>query len=648
MIQRFIFTSLFTLLLMSCQTTVFSQYSSKNKKAVKYMDEAVKCYNAFDDKCAIKNCDLAIKADPNFGEPYLIKAGIYKEKKELNLAEQCLLKVLEINSKEFAEAYALLGDIYAEQFRFGDAWRAYSDYVKNKKLKEENRLVYERKIYANYIADSIVSNPVPFDPRNMGDKINSAQSEYHPSLIADGSFMIYTVLEPGTSNNCAALNGKLEDFYQSTNKNNEWSMRLNSGRPLNTDCNEGAANLSPDGRYLFFAATTKLSPYENSMDIYYSERVGNSWSLPRALPSPVNTASFESQPSFSSDGRTLYFASNRSGGMGGTDIWKTIRQQDGSWSNPVNLGKPINTVGDEISPFIHPDNQTLYFASNGRFGVGGHDFYFSRLDEAGGFSEPKNLGYPINTPYDERSLVISADGTRGYFASKNIEGGMGEFDLYYFELYKEAQPVFTTYLKGHIYDEKTKIPVKANFELIDVETGNTIISSFSDEKTGDFLVSIPENKRYALNVNADGYLFYSDAFDMKLNDQKDPFLLDIALKPIEIGNSIILKNIFFDTDMFDLKQESTVELLKLVELLKKNPSLKIEIAGHTDNQGSKTHNQTLSQNRAKAVYDYLVKQGIAATRLSYKGYGDTAPIADNSTEDGRAKNRRTEFKVLSK
>lgn len=611
------------------------------------MDEAVKCYNEFDDKCAIKNCDLAIKADPNFGEPYLIKAGIYKEKKDYAAAEQCLLKVIEINKKEFAEAYALLGDIYSEQFKFGNAYRAYLDYLNNKKLKEESRLVYERKAYANYIADSIVTHPVPFDPQNMGDKINSAQSEYHPSLLADGSFMIYTVLEPGTSTNCAALNGKLEDFYQSFNKNGEWTMRQNSGRPLNTDCNEGAANLSPDGRYLFFAATTKLGPYENSMDIYYSEKSGNTWTLPKPLPAPVNTSSFESQPSFSSDGRTLYFASNRGGGLGGTDIWKTIRQEDGSWSVPVNLGKPVNTVGDEISPFIHPDNQTLYFASNGRYGVGGHDFYYSRLDEAGGFNEPKNLGYPINTPYDERSLVISADGTRGYFASKNIEGGMGEFDLYYFELYKEAQPVFTTYLKGHIYDEKTKIPLKANFELIDVETGKTIISSFSDEKTGDFLVSIPENRKYALNVNANGYLFYSDAFDMKLNDKKEPFLLDIALKPIEIGNTIVLKNIFFDTDMFVIKQESMAELDKLVELLNKNPKLKIEIAGHTDNQGSKTHNQTLSQNRAKAVYDYLVTRGISSTRLSYKGYGDAVPIADNNTEEGRAKNRRTEFKVTA-
>lgn len=416
---------------------------------------------------------------------------------------------------------------------------------------------------------------------------------------------------------------------------------------MNTDCNEGAANLSPDGRYLFFAATTKINEREGSMDIYYSERKGNTWSEPHPLPSPVNTAAFESQPSFSSDGKTLYFTSTRGGGKGGNDIWRTTYNPDGTWTAPENLSD-INTIGNEISPFIHPDNQTLYFASDGRYGVGGHDFYYSRIDANGDFSAPKNLGYPINTPYDERSLLISADGSRGYFASKNIEGGMGEFDLYYFDLYEEAQPVYTTYLKGHIYDDKTKLPLNASFELIDVETGQLIISSFSDEKTGDFLVPIPENRRYALNVSKEGYLFHTESFDMKLEDKKQPYLIDIGLKQIEIGSIIVLHNIFFDTDKYDLKPESYAELKKLIDLLNKNPKMTIEISGHTDNQGGKSHNQTLSENRARAVYDYLITNGILKARLTYKGYGDTQPIADNTTEEGRAKNRRTEFKVTGK
>jgi outer membrane protein OmpA-like peptidoglycan-associated protein/tetratricopeptide (TPR) repeat protein len=640
--------SFLSFLLSSCLVVSQKTYTTPNKKAAKYMDAALKCYYDKDDKCAIKNCELAVKTDPKFGEPYLLLANIYREYKDFAKTEGYLLKAVEIDPKVFAEGFAALGDIYHEQFMFGKAYKAYTDYLKLGKIKkEETRLIYERKAYADFVADSLVSHPVPFEPKNMGPNINSQYSEYHPSLVADGSFLIYTVLEPGSSQTCATLNGKMEDFYQSTNTNDQWAPRKNSGKPLNTDCNEGAANLSPDGRYLFFAATTKINQYEGSMDIYYSERVGNTWSTPHALPAPVNTSAFESQPSFSSDGKTLYFTSTRGGGKGGNDIWRTSVNPDGTWNTPENLIE-INTIGNEISAFIHPDNQTLYFASDGRYGVGGHDFYYSRIDENGHFSTPKNLGYPINTPYDERSLVISADGARGYFASKNIEGGLGEFDLYYFDLYGEARPVYTTYLKGHIYDDKTKEPLNASFELIDVETGKLIISSFSDEKTGDFLVSIPENRRYALNVSKTDYLFYSDAFDMKVEDKREPYLLDIGLKKIDLNIGIVLKNIFFDTDMYVLKPESYAELKKLIDLLTKNPTMKIEIAGHTDNQGPKAHNQVLSQNRAKAVYDYLVSAGIPASRLSYKGYGDTVPIADNNTEEGRALNRRTEFKVTGK
>lgn len=641
--------------MVSCQTVGHTQYSTGNKKAIKLFEAGLKCYNEFDDKCAIRNFDAALKLDPKFCEAYLAKAMLYKEKKQFDLSEESLLKVIEIDKVTFADAYIALGEIYHEQFKFGKASQAYLDFLKNvKKIKEERRLVYERKAYIDFVADSIITHPVPFEPKNMGPNINSANSEYHPSLIGDGSFLIYTVLEPGSSENCQTLNGKMEDFYQSTyGKDSIWTMRKNSGRPLNTDCNEGAANISPDGRYLFFAATTQINIHEGSMDIYYSEKIGTQWSTPQPLPNNVNSGSFDSQPTFSSDGKTLYFTSNRGGGMGGNDIWKTTLKEDGSWTNPFNLGKEINTNGNEISPFIHPDNQTFYFCTDGRYGVGGYDFYFSRIDVDGHFSQPKNIGYPINTPYDERSLVISADGTRGYFASKNIEGGMGEFDLYSFELYPEAQPVYTTYLKGHIYDNKTKVPLQANFELIDVETGQVIITSFSDEKTGDFLVSIPENRRYALNVSRDDYLFYSDAFDMKLKEglkgSRQPYLLEIGLKQIDLtGGSIVLKNVFFDTDKSILKNESFVELQKLVDLLKKNKTMKIEISGHTDNQGAKAHNQTLSQDRAKAVYNYLVSNGIEALRLTYKGYGDTQPIADNGTEEGRALNRRTEFKVTGK
>jgi outer membrane protein OmpA-like peptidoglycan-associated protein len=334
--------------------------------------------------------------------------------------------------------------------------------------------------------------------------------------------------------------------------------------------------------------------------------------------------------------------------MGGNDIWYTVKQTDGSWSNPINLGAPVNTVGNEISPFIHPYGVTLYFCSDGHEGMGGYDFFVARKDPASSlFSEPQNLGYPINTVADERSLIISADGTRGYFASNQL-GGLGQYDLYMFEIPQSVRPKPVTYMKGKVIDRKTRLPLQASFQLIDVESGKIVVESASDPMNGEFLVSIPPDKKYALNVSRNGYLFFSESYDVKANDSLRPFLVDIPLQPIEVGGSVVLKNVYFNTDKYDLLNDSKVELNKLVELLRANPTMKIELGGHTDNVGNKTYNQKLSENRAKAVFDYLVSQGIAASRLSYKGYGDTQPIADNSTEEGRALNRRTEFKVTAR
>lgn len=653
--KKYLFSVIiFCLILSSCiaqRGTV--QYSSKNKKAIKLFEDAYKLADKYKNDEAITKLNLAIKTDKDFIEAYQLKSILLIEAKDYTQAESTL--TLSLNSKykdwkDYPETYAYLGDVYVAKQEFGKASQNYTKYVNTKKFKkEEVKKVYERKAYACYITDSLITHPVPFVPVNLGDKINSELSEYHPSLTADGEYLIYTVRTDQSNPNCPSTGNGEENFYFSTMKNNQWNERKSSGSPLNTDCNEGAANLSPDGRFIFFAARNSTDPFgrDGSMDIFYAERIGNSWTQPVPLPSNVNTTAFESQPSFSSDGKTLYFTSDRRDGLGGNDIWKTTKNADGSWTNPENLGREINTYGNEISPFIHPDNQTLYFCSDGRFGVGGQDFYYAKINEKGGFSSVKNIGYPINTIYDERSLVINAEGTKGFFASENLTG-KGKYDLYYFELYPEAQPVTTTFLKGHIFDAKTKKSLQANFELYDVETGKLVLTSNSDKMNGEFLISLPKNKKYALNVSLDGYLFHSESFDLKVDDATKPYLLDIALQPIEIGVPIVLKNIFFDTDKFDLKSESTTELNKLVDLMKKNSTLKIEIGGHTDNQGDKNYNQKLSENRAKSVFDYLVKSGISSDRLTYKGYGMTIPIADNGTEDGRKLNRRTEFKVTSK
>ncbi|MEZ5083299.1 MAG: OmpA family protein [Bacteroidales bacterium] len=324
----------------------------------------------------------------------------------------------------------------------------------------------------------------------------------------------------------------------------------------------------------------------------------------------------------------------------------TYLNDKGDWSVPEMLPETINTKGYEGSVFIHPDNQTLYFSSDGHVGMGGMDIYFSRKDSLGRWGWPVNLGYPINTHKDENSILINAGGDLAMFASDR-KTGYGALDLYSFELYEEARPQFVTYFKGIVFDEGTKSKLKARFELTDLKTGEVAITSFSNAGNGEFLVCIPTDKNYALTVSCDGYLFFSENFGISgTNTTQDPFLKDIPLKRIKAGEKVVMKNIFFETDKFELKESSKVELNKLIEFLNNNPTVKIEIGGHTDNVGSPEYNLELSLNRAKAVNDFLVERGIDQLRILYKGYGETNPIDSNETEEGRANNRRTEFKVI--
>ena len=434
-------------------------------------------------------------------------------------------------------------------------------------------------------------------------------------------------------------------FYIAHHSDSAWRKALNLGPPINTHGNEGALTLSPDGKYLFFAACNRDDGL-GSCDIYWARRQGKSWSEPENLGPVVNSPQWDSQPTFSSDGKTLYFASKRRGGKGSSDIWKTELQSDEQWSIPVNLGDSINTRAEEMAPFIHPDDQTLYFSSRGHPGLGGFDLYFTRKDIKGQWHRPVNMGYPINTHADELTLVVNAKGDLAYISS-DIPGGKGRQDIYQFPLYKEARPLLTTYFKGIVYDVETNEKLEARFELIDLATSKICAQAWSDRVTGGFLLVLPTEKNYALNVSKDGYLFYSDNFFLTgTNSKGKPFIKNIPLKPIKIGESVILKNIFFDTDLYVLKDESLAELQKLLELLRKNPKLKIVINGHTDNVGSAEHNLELSKNRAKAVYEFLIQHEISKIRLSYAGFGFTQPIDVNTTEQGRANNRRTEFKVV--
>ena len=318
---------------------------------------------------------------------------------------------------------------------------------------------------------------------------------------------------------------------------------------------------------------------------------------------------------------------------------------NGQWSEPENLGPDINTIGDESCPFIHADNQTLYFTSNGHQGYGGDDLFVVRKGEQGKWGIPKNLGYPINTIENEGSMVITADGSTAYYASDRSDT-RGGLDLYTFTMRNDIQPIKTLWVKGKVFDKKTGKGLPSAVELTDLTTKETISKVQTDE-TGNYLITLPVGKDYAFNVNRRGYLFFSDNFPLSQKLPDSTYNIDIPLQPLEANATVILKNIFFDVNKYELKTESQVELDNVVKLMKENPTLKIQINGHTDNAGKPADNITLSNNRAKAVVDYITSKAIDAKRLFYQGFGDKVPLADNKTEAGRAKNRRTELKVVS-
>ncbi|HMC98529.1 MAG TPA: OmpA family protein, partial [Ferruginibacter sp.] len=385
---------------------------------------------------------------------------------------------------------------------------------------------------------------------------------------------------------------------------------------------------------------------EGSCDLYYSARTNTGWSEPQNIGRVINTEFWESSPSLSPDKKDLYFSSNRPGGYGGKDIWVSHRQSNGRWGEPVNLGPTINTEGDEGCPFMHADNRTLYFNSNGHMGYGSTDLFLSRKINDTAWNEPENLGYPINTIDDEGSLIVAADGKTAYYASDQGKDSKGGLDIYTFQLREDIRPVKTLWVRGRVFNKKTGEGLPSGVELTDI-TNRQVLSRIQTDEDGNYLLTLPEGAVYAFNVNRKGFLFYSDNFSLTNVGQDSSFTKDIPLQPIEIGAAIVLKNIFFDSKDFNLKPTSTSELDKVVALLNENKNLRIQISGHTDNVGQAKDNLLLSENRAKAVVNYLVSKGIDAKRLVGKGFGADKPVADNSTENGRALNRRTEMSVLS-
>jgi len=623
------------LFLLSVSASAQRQYSTTNSEAIRYYALA---HQSLDDHAydeAINQLQKAISIDNKFIEAHYQLADIYRLLRNHKQAAEQYLSVINLNPDFSNGAYLKLGDEEINGARYNEAQQHLEKYLTFPNLTPQNIFHAQKLIADCKFSIQAIAHPVPFKPLNMGPQINTADDEYLPVATADESMLIFT----------RKINNN-EDFYKSIKLNGKWQKATYLSDQINTpQYNEGAQSISQDGKYLFFTGCNRPDGL-GRCDIYISQKKGDDWTKPFDLSRPINTPGWESQPSISADGRTLYFVSNRKGGYGGYDIWKSTLTASG-WGEPENLGPNINTPYDEQSPFIHPDDSTLYFSSNGWPGLGGKDLFVSRLGKDGKWKKPENLGYPINSSGDENGLSVTANGSSAFFSSDNLNG-YGGYDIYTFELPRSARPHVVTYVKGKVSDIKTKAPLEAAVEIIDLQKNIPVYQDYSDAVKGDFLATLTSGKNYGLNISKSGYLFYSENFSLVGHETKNPFNITVFLQPIEIGNKVILNNIFFDTNKFDLKPESVAELQKLVEFLNVNPTVHIEISGHTDNVGNDQLNQTLSENRAKAVYQYLISSQVNPARLVYKGYGKTQPIAPNTTDEGRQKNRRTEFMIIAK
>jgi len=508
---------------------------------------------------------------------------------------------------------------------------------------------------------------------NLGANVNSAAPEYAPLISTDETILILTARR---GSNIGGLNDEadnlpFEDLYYSRNVGGVWSEVKNMGEEVNTSGHDAGSGLSPDGKTLFvFRGDIK-----GGGDIYASKFREANWLKPKRLYKTINTEEHESAAALSFDGQSLYFVSEREGGFGGKDIYKSIWDaQKERWGEATNLGPVVNSAYDEDGVYMHPDGKTLYFSSEGHNSIGGNDIFSAEFDQ-GRWKTPVNLGIPVNTPDDDVFFSVAADGRTAYYSSDREEG-FGEKDIYRITfLGPEKQPVLNVedrliagsdarkieipyqpaveirtsqmaLLKGLVLDDETQEPVAAKIDLIDNATAEVLASFDVEPSSGKYLVSLPAGKNYGINVNADNYLFNSLNFDIPDSAGYREYYKVIRMKRIKIGESIVLRNIFFDYNKATIRDESTAELDRLEKVLVENPTIKVEISGHTDNVGGDDYNLKLSEERAQSVVNHLMSKGIESSRMIAKGYGETSPLATNDTPEGRQENRRTEFKII--
>ena len=610
---------------------------SSNPKALKKYNEALVALEDNRSADGIALLGSALQIDSNFIDAYLSLAGALgntkQYKKAVTVYERARLKD-SIYFTPYLLPYAIN---LAGLGQFEEALTAIRNFLTLDGLSGRSikAAQYRKKTFEFAVSSSQKNKNASyvFAPKNLGDSVNSSSSEYYPSVTVTDDALVFT----------RRTGNAREDFLLSAINSKD---SFNKAAPLDGDINleprKGAITVSQDGDWLFFAADIAGAGL-GDFDIYKSVYTPTGWSEQENLGDSINTDFWESSPAISPDKRALYFSSTRPGGYGGADLYVSYLKPNGRWTEAVNMGPTINTAGDEMAPFIHADNQTLYFTSDGLPGYGGSDLFVLKKLPNGQWGIPENMGYPINTIENEGSLAVAADGYTAYYASDR-EDSRGGLDIYSFTLPAHARPFKTIYVKGVVTDLISKKGLPANLELTDNASG-TLINKVQTDELGHYFITLPEGKDYTFTVNRKGYLFYSSAYALSGAAPDSTYVKNIALEPIKLASSFVFTQVLFDNNSFALLPASLPELNKLLQILEENPSMHIQISGYTDNVGKSSDNLILSTNRAKSIVNYLSGKGIATERLSYKGFGSDNPIATNETPEGRALNRRTSFTI---
>jgi OmpA-OmpF porin, OOP family len=615
---------------------------TKSKKAIELYTEADNFRVRGQYTEAIGALTEAIQKDKKFTEAYHRLGVVYMSMKDFQRAVNNYKYALSL-TKDIRKQKMIwfdLGEAYMLSGQYKEAINVLSGFV-NAETQNKQRVAKAATWIENArfaLANQAVNGQ--YQPRALSDTVNCFPLQYFPTLTADQQQLIFT----------RRRGHRLEDdedlVISRKDSSGKWLTPQSVSSIINTSDNEGTCTISADGRKLIFTSCGDRG-YSGNCDLFESVKTGDQWSKPVNLGLNVNSGDWESHPTLSADGRTLYFVSDRRGGFGRNDIWYTTLGENGKWTKARNLGEPVNTQYDERSPFIHVNGKTLYFASNGLVGYGGYDiFYTEKTGEM--WSKPINMGSPVNNHEDQYSLFISADGKKGYYShEENLLNGTEKSVLMEIQIPENQIIKYrSNYVKGVVTDAKTGEKLRARIELFDINKNEIVSLVDSDSITGQYLIVLTQGSEYGLYVNKKGYLFKSLNFNYVKEEVLEPVDIDIRLDRAKKGEGAILKNIFFDVDRYELKEKSFTELEKIVRFLSENPQISIEIGGHTDNTGNLAYNQQLSEKRANAVYNYLISKGINPKRLSARGFGSVKPVAPNETEAGRQQNRRIEFTIL--